>query len=657
MLKKVNKRGTDSFQLIVLFFVAGLAPLVFLTDTLDPVMIPRMLLLSLLTLVLTILLYPAIRQKSEAAGKEIFRRRIFTFAIILFALNAASCLKSQLPGESIFELLKGLIPFLFLAPCSLFFCRSPKAIAPLARLISVVALCLSIIGLGQFYGLAFLWIPGNIAPYATMANKNLLSSYLFLSLPWSFIAFGGSSRFWRLASILSISTVLLLIALSRTRAVWVAVVLAALLALLLLLMMDRQSIRRGTRELYITRRTLLGSAAWLILLTGSIYAADALSRSGSLLKLLDPDAESTAPPPGRENLLERAESVFEARDPSVKNRLLIWSKSLEMTFRDPLLGVGPGQWRVHIAGYGTEGMRSASGITHFQRPHNDYLWIAAESGVLALLFYIAFLVTGLVYCLKLMFASSDRHERLWALLLFSGMIGFVAISFFSYPKERLVHMTYLMLMTGLAVSLYHRRNPMPQRRGPRLVPIAWPVIATLSLASAALALSRIESEKHINLAYQHQDRSSWAAMIGEIDKAQTVFTPMDPTATPLAWYRGIANSALNRNQDAFEDFSNAYQVNSNHLHVLTNLGTVYEMKEDHKNAITYYKKALKISPGFKDAALNLTAVYYNSGQYQEAYETISTVKHPDDDPRYQLYFERVQEHFSEDSTATIKEKR
>lgn len=655
MPKKIIKKGTDSFQSIILFLVAGLAPLVFLTNTLDPVMIPRMLLLSLLTLVFTILLYPAIRQKNEGLGKDVFRRRVFIFAVFLFGLSAVSCLKSHLPGESIFELLKGLIPFLFLAPCTLFFCRSPKAVTPIARLISTVALGIAIIGLAQFYGLAFLWIPGNIPPYATMANKNLLSSYLFLSLPWSFIAFGGLSRSWRLLSVLSISTALLLIALSRTRAVWVAVVLAALLALLLLLMMDRHSRRKGLQATYLTGKNLIGSAAWLILLMGLVYAADALPRSGNLFKTGDSSVVSPLPPPATESLFERAESVIKARDPSVRDRLVVWSQTLEMTLKDPLLGVGPGQWRVHIAGYGTEGLRTESGITHFQRPHNDYLWIAAESGFPALLFYIAFLVTGLLYCLKLMFTSSDRQEKLQALLLFLGMIGFMAISFFSYPKERLVHMTYLMLMTGLTVSLYHRQNSMPPGRGRRLVPIAWPVIAALSFASVVLAYSRIKSEIHINLAYQQQDRSNWAGMIAEIDKAQTVFTPMDPTATPLAWYRGIASSALNRSQDAFEDFTRAYQVNSNHLHVLTNLGTVYEMKEDHKNAISYYKKALEISPSFEDAALNLTAVYYNAGEYRKAYETIMRVKRPNEDPRYQLYLDRVEKHLSGDSTVLEKE--
>jgi len=43
---------------------------------------------------------------------------------------------------------------------------------------------------------------------------------------------------------------------------------------------------------------------------------------------------------------------------------------------------------------------------------------------------------------------------------------------------------------------------------------------------------------------------------------------------------------------------------------------------DHVRAIEFYTKALAISPRFEEPLLNLTAVYFNLGRYEEAYQTI-----------------------------------
>jgi tetratricopeptide (TPR) repeat protein len=90
--------------------------------------------------------------------------------------------------------------------------------------------------------------------------------------------------------------------------------------------------------------------------------------------------------------------------------------------------------------------------------------------------------------------------------------------------------------------------------------------------------------------------------------------------TPLPWYSGSAHYNLGNQELAFADFYKDYQVNPNHVHVLNNLATAYEIKGDHVNAIEFYQKALIISPNFEEANVNLCATFFNAGKKHEAYQ-------------------------------------
>lgn len=81
------------------------------------------------------------------------------------------------------------------------------------------------IGISQF---GFGWIPGSaeVEPFSTFTNKNLFSSFLFLTIP--FIVFGYytfASRWSSLAAI-SIALAVYAILIAQTRAVWVALVIS-----------------------------------------------------------------------------------------------------------------------------------------------------------------------------------------------------------------------------------------------------------------------------------------------------------------------------------------------------------------------------------------------------------------------------------------------
>ncbi len=60
--------------------------------------------------------------------------------------------------------------------------------------------------------------------------------------------------------------------------------------------------------------------------------------------------------------------------------------------------------------------------------------------------------------------------------------------------------------------------------------------------------------------------------------------------------------------------------------VLNNLANLYRMKGFVSKAIELYEKALKISPSFKDAKLNLAAAFLEIGRYGEAMMILENLK-------------------------------
>ncbi len=60
--------------------------------------------------------------------------------------------------------------------------------------------------------------------------------------------------------------------------------------------------------------------------------------------------------------------------------------------------------------------------------------------------------------------------------------------------------------------------------------------------------------------------------------------------------------------------------------VLNNLANLYRMKGFVSKAIELYEKALKISPSFKDAKLNLAAAFLEIGRYGEAMMVLENLK-------------------------------
>jgi tetratricopeptide (TPR) repeat protein len=337
-------------------------------------------------------------------------------------------------------------------------------------------------------------------------------------------------------------------------------------------------------------------------------------------------------------------------------RVDLWQNTLKMSMDYPVTGVGQGNWRIKFPAYGLENLRSETGEIFFQRPHNDFLWVLAENGIVGLMLYLMLFCITYYYLFQLIKKSPRPEKKYLALAMIFGMTGYFMISLLSFPKERIEHQIYVHIIFAIALTEYHTLKPEYQQLKKGRLRIVFLLILALMVVGSYLTLNRFISEKHIAQAYNYREKHNWQDEIDEYKLAESFTTKVDAFSTPLAWYIGEAWFNLNELDSAHHYFRRAYEINPYHLHVLNNLGTTYELKGNSDKAESFFLKAHSIAPRFEDPLFNLCALYYNKSNFDLAYETIKKIDLHTANPKYERFLKAILWYKVDEFNKTLSER-
>ncbi len=246
--------------------------------------------------------------------------------------------------------------------------------------ISLATIVVSIIGICQYLNLAFLQWPTAGLPSATFSYRNLLAMYLIVAVPVGIVPFLMTRS--ALAEILTASSsaasVLLLIY-TRTRGSWVGLA-SAIMLVGVCLILRRKHLHFLSSELHLmTRRKVLIATAAVACVTWGAQIQPAPEQLGRLARI--PDQKSSV-----------SEALLSIGHAQHSGRMSTWMNTIRMVLDYPLFGVGLMDWENEYPRY-DRGEQIRPGRA-FRRPHNDYLWFAAEYGIPQFLIYVAFLLSA-----------------------------------------------------------------------------------------------------------------------------------------------------------------------------------------------------------------------------------------------------------------------
>ncbi len=435
----------------------------------------------------------------------------------------------------------------------------------------------------------------------TFSHKNLLSSALMLSFPFALMGSVILEKGWRKLSFFLLFLLIAEMFMLRTRGVWVSVLIAGGVSFFAF-MIFRKPLKFDVRL----------PLKWLGLGVGLALGILVVLFSATDL---------------RENVGDRS---------NLDKRLAFWNNSVEMFQEHPIIGVGPGNWKINFPKYGliTPEARTYrldnsvyQGLTHIQRPHNDYLWVLTEGGILALLAFLAIFVLSFLQLSRNFKTIENREELLIDLALLFGLLAYMSFSFTDFPLERSSHL--VLMLTLVSLVFRHKLSS-------RTISTSTFILGVLILGGFSTVVSyyRLQGEKHSVEVLDANARRNARKIIPEAEAAINAFYNMDNFSNPLPYYSSLGKLALQQNDAALEDALYAYDLHPYNIIVLNQLGNVYKLRGELDKALEYYTRATDISMTMETAQISKAEIYLRRRDAVNAMHSLNKINYRSQNPRY-----------------------
>lgn len=568
--KKESASKTDWLYLLFL----GILPFVYVKSLVDYTLIPRQLFVAVFILLTALFTWKFLFNNNRLIWSAVswFGFMLITTISSFWAINAV---------ESMASLARYGITFSFLAVTANLLQQKKLTVTGLLRGVVVFAAIASVsalikifeaIGSGDFFENIY-------AVKATFSHKNILSAVLMLSLPFTIAGAILFKGLWRSVSLGISFLIVAEIFVLRTRGVWLSTFTsAAVVSVLFFLIRKRQ--RSGLK--YPVKYIVTGVVIALVLMIG-LLSVDNVGKS----------------------LLNRA---------NLDRRLVFWQNSMEMNKDHPLLGVGAGNWKIHFPKYGLKSLDWSvrQGITHIQRPHNDYIWTWTEGGPLAMLLYLGVFVFAFIKIASNLKGERTKEERIVNWCMAFGIFAYMIFSFTDFPMERMEANVLIMSMIALVYGV-------GKDSGLKLSGGLMKGILLLLLGSALLiCYNRWQGEKASAKILQANSQRNAPLLIRYSEEAENSFYNMDNFANPIRYYSSLGKMVQRNHPAALTDAQIAYDLHPNNIVVLNQLGNVLKHLGKEDEALDYYYKATAISDIFELSLLSIAEIQVRKGNYLDA---------------------------------------
>lgn len=569
------KTGKRIFYIGIIFISA----LVFDINLVDYYQIPRFIVSSFSLFLISILFYA-----DFIKGKcSLELNPLIILPAIFYIFNLLSLLWSINQSESIYESQK-IFLWLSIILFTYYFSKDKSFEKNVTRTLSFITIILLIFGFWEYLALPDKQRNFLYKITVLSGNKNLLSSFLFLLLPFNVkSAFGGglfSKIFFTIICLMSVTLLYLL----QTRSVLISLSFVLILLLILLFLNSKMKTK------------LIKYVAVCLISLFSIYG-----------------------------LHTYISNLLITSDPSAIERAKILKKSEYMIKENSVIGVGAGNWQFNYSKYGLDDLdiQTLEKKITFQRPHNDFVWILSETGIIGILLYILFIFILLFQSFSSMVKKDSAYFKYsnWIYPLF--ITGYLLISFFDFPKERIEHNIIYAVILGLILS--NNKSAFDIKICKRKASYIFIFISIISLFNLFIGFLRYSGEYHTKSIYLSVENSEWKDVIENADKGLSFFYNVDNKSIPLHWYKGNAEFALGNDKNAEIAYSEAYKISPYNIFVLNNYSTVLIKMGDYDSAKKLCEEALKISPNYEDPKFNIAYIQYYQGNYDSAYKIISSI--------------------------------
>nr|NQU93789.1 O-antigen ligase family protein [Bacteroidota bacterium] len=605
--KRGIKKNSNKSQLKPTFYlVAGflvlILPLIYFRRTIDPVLMPRLMLLD--GFLLFVCLYFFIGKSYRELNLSIIKNPVVLLYSAFFIITLVSMLFANTLSEGFFDIVKTFTVLILIYCLILIFSQTHDWPEKLTRLFIIAALISGCIGFYQYLQNVvanpdkFLRDSRESIYLVTgiMGHKNQFSAAMMLMLPFLGYGIYRFRQFWQALSIICMVMLISLIVLLQTRSVWAGTFISVFITAIFLMVLNK--------KFNLSKKTKVVMA-----IAGFVIVSGLMG-----IFLIDSN-------PAENTYIFKIKSITNRNYGNNLHRIKTWQATARMIADHPIAGVGAGNWMINIPKYYNDRKRKIK-ESNWLRPHNDFLWIYAEKGILGILAFLSIMILTGMMAIKTILLNKDRHKQAFALALLSGLIAYNTISFFTFPYERINQQVCLAILISGIIAL----RPITPAGGKRpWSRYAYLAAAVLLLFGVVYGAAMVRMETHMKVAKRALSVNDWQTVIAEGKKAKNPFREIEPEGGPINWFIGTAYLESGNDRKAIKFLSRARKITPYNPIVLNNLGKSYFNIGDYKLASQMFLAALEIIPRYVDARINLGSTYYNMGKYWKAMKVLQRI--------------------------------
>jgi len=146
---------------------------------------------------------------------------------------------------------------------------------------------------------------------------------------------------------------------------------------------------------------------------------------------------------------ERIQTISFTEEGS-NGRVVLWKGAADFISKNPMLGGGFGNWKIHSIPY-----ENLGGFGAMKHAHNDYLEVTADTGVIGGLLYISFFILLAWAAFRIVTKLVvDKEVKIIALILLMSLVGYMVDSSFNFPKERPYLFIMMFFLAAAILGLY-----------------------------------------------------------------------------------------------------------------------------------------------------------------------------------------------------------
>jgi len=297
----------------------------------------------------------------------------------------------------------------------------------------------------------------------------------------------------------------------------------------------------------------------------------------------------------KSSVIERMNTVGAAKDDSSQERIRYWSQSASTIIKNPLLGIGIGNWK--LKGIETE-KENLNGFIVPYHAHNDFLEISAETGIIGGVLYVSFILIPFLVLIYILYKKRGLKKTLLPFVLFLAISGFLIDSMLNFPFARPIQMIFIISIVVFGIHKYvNLKLDYKKANYNRLFFIQILILIILVPFSLYSSIRLYNSSVEQYMLLGQFNTNTFTLALSELEQYEMEYPNISNTTIPLKTFKGIYYLKQEGMEDqAIEMFHKGNKENPYLKISESYMGYAFSRKNMRDSAKYYSKRAFETQP-------------------------------------------------------------